>query len=217
MTGGRPGAPGPAEDGLPDGDLLEGGSWQPPAWRRWWRALPRRVRHGAVALGLLGAAAAAGLWLQDRAADRALEQRIALSATLGVWSTSSAPQGGRISWFVVVANDGRLPLRVTGVEGSADGLRIAVRDGAHSAVAAGGEVSLPLSIRLTCARHRAAGDLDVSVTVRRADGEPVTRRVPLEEAGTVLGVASSLCRVRPATDDRELSGPVLAGAALGSG
>jgi hypothetical protein len=217
VTGGRPGVPGPGEDALPDGDLLEGGSWEQPAWRRWWNALPRRARHGAIALGLLGSAAAAGLELQDRAAERALDRRVEVSATLGVWSTSSAPQGGRISWFVDVGNGGRLPVTVTDVRGSADGLRVAMRDGADGAVAAGGEVSLPLSIRLTCARYRAVEDLDVSVTVRRADGAPVIRRVRLEQAGTVLGVASSLCTVGPGADDRELSGPVLAGAALPPG
>lgn len=175
------------------------------------------MRRASAGLAVLLVVGTIGLWLRDRAAHQALAERVEVSASLGVWSSSTAPSGGQVSYFVTVRNDGPLRVWVTSVEGAEDGLRLRARDGIDEPVPGRDESRIPLSIRLTCARYGGAEDMDVEITVRRQDGVLVTRSVPLESAGTVLGVASSMCSVLPDVDDRELSGPVLARAGGGSG
>ena len=195
-----------------EGDLIEGGL-EPPRWHRRWRALPVAVRLVAVGAVVLLAAGAAGSWVRDRAAERAVAQRVDVTASLGVWSSSTAPLGGQVSYFVVVRNDGARPVWVTAVEASADGLRLSGRDGTDLRVGADDEAAVPLSVRLTCSRYvgGAGGDdaLQAGITVRRVDGESVVRQVRLRSDDLLLRVATSLCTVKPDVADREISGPIL--------
>jgi hypothetical protein len=217
VTGGRLDPPDPEDAwgvgaGPPPGDVLEGGT-QPPWWQSRWRAVRPAVRRCVVALVALLLVAAAGLWLRDRAAERALAQRVDIGVSLGVWSSSTAPLGGRVCYFAVVRNEGTRPVWVTSVDGSSGGLRLATRDDEEWPVAAGDEVRVPLSVRLTCTGPGPGDDLTARIAVRREDGGAVVRRLRPEPAVLLLGVAESLCSVRPELTDRELSGPVLDGRA----
>lgn len=189
------------------GDVLEGGM-RPLVWQRRWAALPRAGRLLVVALVVVVAAALGGIWLRDRAVERALAERVDLTASMGVWSSSTAPPRGRVSYFVVVGNEGALPVRVTSVEGSGSGLRFRTTDDLERRVGTDDEEVFPLSVRLTCARRTDAGELTAQVAVRRADGASVTREVRVGSAEQLLHVATTLCATRPDLEDAELSGPV---------
>jgi hypothetical protein len=202
-----PWAPAEAEESS-TGDVLEGGM-RPPRWRRRWTALPRGVRVLLVAVVVLVAAGAAGLWLRDRAAERALAERVELSASMGLSSLSTTPPGGQVSFFVVVRNEGALPVRITGVEGSAPGLRLGMLDDVVRQVSPNGEAAVPVSVRLTCPRYAGGEGLTTQVAARREDGAAVTRRVRPEPADLLLDVATTLCASRPDLRDQEISGPVL--------
>jgi hypothetical protein len=189
-------------------ELLEGGI-RPPPWRRHWARLPRVVRGLAAALAVVLVVGAGALWLRDEAAERALSRQVDLSASLGVWSTSTAPNGGRISYFVTVRNLGPRALSVTAVEGTAGGVRLRMRGDPSLPLAAGADVGIPVSVLLSCAGPVEDDALTAQVGVRRQDGGTTTRRVPLESASLVLDLAASLCAFQPDLRDRELSGPVL--------
>jgi len=192
----------------PEGDLLEGGL-RPPAWQRLWSRLPRRARLLALALVVLLAAGGGGLWLRDRAAARALAERVDLTASLGVSSVSTTPPGGQVSFFVSVRNEGALPVRIASVEGSAAGLLLRSSDDAERLLAPGAETAVPVSVRLTCGRYSGGEGLLAEIAVRREDGGRVARRVRPADPRLLLEVATTLCGVRPGLRDRELSGPVL--------
>jgi hypothetical protein len=164
-----------------------------------------------VAVVVLLAVGAGGLWLRERAAERALARQVDVAVSLGVWSSSTAPLGGQVSYFVVVRNEGSRPVWVTSVEGSADGLVLRARDAGEWPVAARAEVAVPLSVRLTCPGYDGGRDLRAEVAVRREDGSSVTRRVRPEPADLLLGVARTLCPILPDLRDRELSGPIVDG------
>jgi hypothetical protein len=202
-----PWAPAEAEESS-TGDVLEGGM-RPPRWRRRWTALPRGVRVLLVAVVVLLAAGAGGLWLRDRAAERALAERVELSASMWLSSLSTTPPGGQVSFFVVVRNEGALPVRITGVEGSAPGLRLGMLDDVVRQVSPNGEAAVPVSVRLTCPRYAGGEGLTTQVAARREDGAAVTRRVRPEPADLLLDVATTLCASRPDLRDQEISGPVL--------
>jgi hypothetical protein len=208
-----PWAPAEAEEEL-TGDVLEGGM-QPPRWRRRWTALPRAARQLLVAVVVLLAAGAGGLWLRDRAAERALAERVDLTASMGLSSLSTTPPGGQVSFFVVVRNDGALPVRITGLEGAATGLRLRMLDDVVRQVSPNGEAAVPVSVRLTCPRYAGGEGLTTEVAVRRADGAAVIRRVRPDPADLLLDVATTLCKSRPDLRDQEISGPVLDGLAAG--
>lgn len=205
-----PWAPEDAEERgpVPTGDLLEGGL-QPPWWQRRWTALPGRWRRLVVALVVLLTVAAAGLWLRDRAAERALAQRVDLAASIGVSSLSHTPPGGQVSFFVVVRNSGALPVRITSVRGASGGLRLRAVDGVDRRVAPGGEAAVPVSVRLSCAQYDGGEGLTTAVAVRREDGGSVTRRLRPRPAEGLLDIATTLCEVRPDLRDEEIAGPVL--------
>lgn len=192
------------------GDLLEGGM-RPPGWRRGWDRLSRPARLLLVALTILLAAGAVGLELRERAVERAVAERVDLTASMGLSSLSATPPGGQVSFFLVVRNEGALPVWVTSVAGSADGLRLRASDEVERQVSPGGEAAIPVSVRLTCAEYGGADDLSARLAVRRADGGSVARRVRPASAEALSGIASTLCAVRPDLVDQELSGPVLAG------
>ena len=192
----------------PEGDVLEGGM-RPPWWRRRWTALPRAARLVLVAAVVLLVAGAGGLWLRDRAAERALAERVDLAASMGLSSLSTTPPGGQVSFFLVVRNQGALPVRITGIEGSAPGLRLRMLDDVQRQVSPNGEAAVPVSVRLTCPRYAGGDGLTTQLAVRRNDGAAVTRRLRPEPAVLLLDVATTLCRSRPDLRDQELSGPVL--------
>lgn len=213
MPGGAPdpwGAAGDPEDrdAEPRGDLLEGGL-QPPWWHRTWTALPRRSRRLVVGVGVVLALAAGGLWLHDQAAERALARRVDLAASLAVSGDSRTPAGGQVSIYVVVRNNGPLPVRITSVEGGADGVRLGTPGGVDLQVPPGGEASVPVSVRLTCDRYTGGEGLTAAVALLRADGGSVTRELRPRPAAALTDVATTLCAVRPDLRDAELSGPVL--------
>ncbi len=184
---------------------------QPPWWQRRWTALSRRTRGGAVAVVVLLVLGVGGWELRDRAGERALAQRVDLTASMGVSSLSTTPPGGQVSFFLVVRNEGVLPVRVASVEGSAGGLVLRGSDDVQRQVAPDGEAAVPVSVRLTCEQYAGGGDLIAEVTARRQDGAAVARQVRPDPADALLDVAATLCAVRPDVVDQELSGPVLDG------
>ena len=186
---------------------------RPAWWRRRWDGISRRARLVLLALVVLLAAGAGGLVLRERAAERALAERVDLTASMGLSSLSTTPPGGQVSFFLVVRNEGALPVRITGVEGSAGGLRIRTLDDVFRELSPDAEAAVPVSVRLTCARYDGGADLSAAIAVRRQDGAAVTRRVRPEPARLLLDVATTLCGSRPDLRDQELSGPVLDGLA----
>jgi hypothetical protein len=219
MAGVATGAPDP-ENPWPDaadpppGDVLEGGlrrGW----WRRRWGGLSRSARLLLVAVVILLAAGAGGVELRNRAAERAVAERVDLTASIGLSSLSMTPPGGQVSFFLVVRNEGALPVRITSVEGSAHGLRIRMQDDVARQVSPDAEAAVPVSVRLTCARYGDGAELRAEIAVRRADGAAVTRRVRPEPARLLLDVATTVCGSRPDLRDQELSGPVLDSLAAG--
>jgi hypothetical protein len=197
-----------------DVDVLEGGL-EPSPWRRRWTAFPGAGRRLVAALGVLLLIGAVVVWSRERAADRERAQRVDLATSLGVWSSSTSPPGGQVGFFVLVRNDGERAVSVTSVSGVGDGLLLRMRDEGERAVPAGAEVDIPMSVRLSCAAGAptTAAALPAEIGVRRQDGGATTRQVELEPAVLVLDVAATLCAVRPALRDHELSGPVLRGGA----
>jgi hypothetical protein len=176
----------------------------------WWTSLPRSVRRLGTAVVVLVLLVAGALWIRDRAADRERAQRIDLVTSLVVEVSSTSPPGGRVSYFVVVRNRGQRPVTLTAVTGGDAGLRLRLLDDDERTVPAGAELSIPLSVRLTCsgAGSRAA-PLPAVLALRRADGGVATHEVALEPAILVRDVAGTLCSVRPDLRNHELSGPVL--------
>ena len=199
-------------DGRPDpvGDLFEGGTG-PSMRRRFWAALPPAARALLVVVGTVAVVAGALLWHRDQAVERGLRQRVVLESSIGVWSSSTFPAGGSVHYFVLVRNDGPRPVVIESLDASAGGLRLRLRTSAEYRLAAGAQIALPLSARLTCGE--ASGDTQRSrlrpqLTVGNEDGGSVVRPVRPGAAEGLLGVADALCRVRPALVDHELSGPV---------
>jgi hypothetical protein len=205
----RPDPWGPEDPGevLP-GDLIEDGA-QPSRLRRRWTALPPRARALVVASAVVLAAGAGGVQLRSWAVERELAERVEVSASVGVFSSSTTPPGGQVRFFFVLRNDGARPVRVTSVEGAVAGLVLRSPDDLDQRVRPGDDAAVPISARLTCAAYDGGEGLTAVVGVRRQDGAPVTRTVPPADAGVLLDVASTLCAVLPGLRDRELSGPVL--------
>jgi hypothetical protein len=189
-----------------DEDLLEGGLG-PPWWRRVWTALPRWGRLCLTGLLLVSLVVVGTVQLRGRAVERDLAGRVDLAATVGIWSSSTAVPGGAVRFYAVVRNEGPRPVTVTAIDGSGAGLQVRMRDDIEQPVVAGGEIQIPLSVQLTCGARQ--GQLATEIAVRRADGTTVVRGVDLQSAGRVLGVAATLCGVRPDLRGHELSGPIL--------
>jgi len=187
-------------------DLLEGGT-EPPAWRRAWAALPAAGRRAVGALVLVALVGTGALWLRDRAAEQERRERVDLGTAVGVVSSSVDPPGGSVRFFLLVRNDGPLPVTVTAVDGGGPDLRVRMREDGVRTVLPGRDAEIPLSVRLTC--PVSSSELAAELRVHRADGGTVTRGVDLRPASLVLDVATTLCGVRPDLRDHELSGPVL--------
>lgn len=148
-------------------------------------------------------------WYRDRAAERELAQRVSLTASLGVSSSSTTPPGGEVGYFVVVRNAGPRPVEVTAVEGATERLRLSMRYDHHPRLDPGTVNAIALSVRVTCRPGRPPAELPVEIRLRRQDGGTTSRRIDLQPAALVGDAAATLCAVRPGLRDHELSGPVL--------
>lgn len=201
-------------DGRPEpvADLLEGGTG-PSVRQRLWAALPPAARALLVAVGIAALVGAGLLWQHDRSVERELRQRVVLGSSIGLSSSSTSPQGGSVHYFLLVRNDGPLPISIESLEASTDGLRLRLRSSAGHRLAAGTEIALPLSVRLTCRPPGTVqrAPLDPQLTVGNEDGGSVVVPVEPGAAESLLGVVGTLCRVRPELVDHELSGPVYGG------
>ncbi len=188
---------GPSSGNTPPSPLARGG---------------RRLVAALAALVLLGGGV---LFVRSWSADHELRQAVDLTATLGVASSSTSPPGGAVRYYLLVRNDGALPVSVTSVDAAAPGLRLRMRDEGERRIAPGREVEVPLSVRLTCVPGAGAARpaLAAALGVRREDGGSTSRPVEVRPAALVLDVAETLCAVRPGLRDHELSGPVLRDAA----
>ena len=200
-------------DGRPEpvGDLLEGGTG-PSVRQRLWAPLPPAARALLVAAGVVVLAGAALVWWREQAVERELRQRVVLVASIGVESSSTSPPGGSVHYFLVVRNDGPRPVSIESLDASDGGLRVQLRDAGARRLAAGGEVALPLSVRLTCGPDigtTPGSRLDPRLTVRNEDGGSAVRDVDPGAAVSVLDLAATLCGIRPGLREHELSGPVL--------
>jgi len=189
------------------GELLE--SRNPPVWRERWARLSPATRRLVAFLGVLCVVAAGLVWFREWSAERALRDRIALTTSLDVWSSSTTPPGGDVGYFVVVRNEGPRRVSVTGIEGKTKQLRLRMRDDAVRPLDPGTETAIPLSVLLSCLPGAAETSLAAEVRVRRQDGGAVTRRVDLRPTAPLLDAVTTLCGVRPDLRDHEISGPIL--------
>ncbi len=182
---------------------------EPFWWQRRWGALSPRWRRLVAALAALAVVTGGGLQVRDWLVARELGQRVVLATSLGVWTSSTARPYGYVSYFVAVRNDGTQPLSVTAVETSTDRLRLRMRSDAPRRVEAGQEIQILVSVRLTCAAtDTGSPTLPGQVSVRRDDGGSAVKRVDLQPSALILDTASTLCAVRPALVDHEISGPI---------
>jgi hypothetical protein len=173
--------------------------------------VPPRGRWLVAGLAVLVLLGGGVLLLRYWSAERALRQEVGLATALGVWSSSTSPPGGEVGFFLLVRNDGTLPVSVTSVEAADRGVQLRMRDDVERIVAPGREIDIPLSVRVTCVAGAAAARsvLGAELGLRLEDGTATSRRVDPERASVVLDVAATVCEVRPGLRDHELSGPVL--------
>lgn len=214
----------PADGGLDPRDGVEILQTRDPGWwRSRWAELPERSRRavaGLTAVALTLALGVTGLvqarqWLAEQ--DR--REAIILAVALGVWTSSSSPPGGHVTYFVTVRNAGTRTLEVTSLQASGDRLRLRSRGADPRRVDAGKEILVPVSALLTCSPGSQAGvdGLRIEVGVRREDGRRALERMPMQ-AALIQDAALTLCSVRPHLREHELSGPVLAtGTGTGDG
>lgn len=186
-------------------DLVQG---RAATGRSWWRAEPTRRRRLIV---VLAGALVAGLAL-DRAADR-LEQRalrdaVAVTATIGAASRSTAPGGGHVEYYLTVRNEGARPVRVDAARLDSARLRLRDRGEVGRQVPAGGSVDIALSVLLDCTGPAAPRPLAGGLTVRPDSGRRRVVPTVFAQVAPLSDVADTLCRARPDLVDRELSGPV---------
>jgi len=182
---------------------------EPFWWQRRWRALPQRWRRLVATLAVVAVLAVGTVQVHSWAVARDLAHRVVLATSLGVWTSSTARPYGYVSYFVAVRNDGTQPLAVTSVEASTDRLRLRSRSDAPRRVEAGQEIQILVSVRLTCGTTVASTPaLPGQVSVRRDDGGSAAQRVDLQPSALILDTANTLCAVRPALVDHEISGPV---------
>lgn len=191
-------------------ELLEDGdgtsSWDTPP-----TPLPRGRRRLVAGLAALVLVAGGVLFVRNWAAERELRQAVELTTTFGIASSSTVPPGGSVRYFLLVRNDGALPIAVTSVDAAATGLQVRMRDDGWRKIVPGSEIEIPLSVRLTCVPGAGTDrpSLAAGIGVRREDGGSTTQPAELRPGSLVLDVARSLCLVRPDLRDQELSGPVL--------
>ncbi len=184
-------------------------------WERWWLSLPVRRRRGATVLAagpvvvLLTVAGTVQVsaWLDEGDRRRA----VSLAASLGVWTSSSSPPGGHVTYYLEIRNSGASPLEVMSVTASDERLRLRSSDDRARHLDAGRAILVPVSALLTCSSGAVDPDLglQIQIDVRSGDGRVTRQRHALPNAGLLLDPAETLCQVRPTLVDYELSGPVL--------
>jgi hypothetical protein len=190
------------------GDLLEGGTG-PSRWRRRWTALSPLARRLVVVGVVLLVAGVGVVEFREWAAERARTRVVDLATSVDVFTSSTTPPGGQVTFLLVVRNDGPLPVVVTSVAGSAAGLRLRGLDDVERRLPPNASAAVPLSVRLDCRSYLEGDGLTAEVSVRRQDGGSAARRVRPDPADLLLDVATTLCRAQPGLRDREISGPVL--------
>lgn len=195
----------------PAGDVLHAGGQSHRPVRDRWAALSARRRRWAAAVALVLVAAVAlpvgAAEVRDRAEERRLRDTVQVTATLGATGRSSGPGGGRVDFYVTVRNDGLGRVRVDSVQLDSPRLRIRSRGENGGVAAPGATVDLPVSVLLDCTGGSAP--LEGSVTARAASGRQQTVATPFAEVDRLVSGAAMLCRVRPGTVGRELSGPIV--------
>jgi hypothetical protein len=190
-------------------EILEGGTGR-PGWRTRWTGLPPNGRRLVAVVAVLVLLGGGIVWFRSWSAERDLRQAVELTTALGVLSPSTTPPGGEVRYFVRIRNDGVRPLSVTAVDAVGEGLRLRMQDEGDRPVDPGREIDVPVSARLSCGVPDASqAGLTAEIRVRREDGGSTVRRLDLEPAALLLDAARTLCAVRPALRDHELSGPVL--------
>ena len=100
----------PGAGDLSAGELFEGGTG-PPWWQARWAALSRAVAGSSRGSPCSSCSAGAAVFVRNWSAERELRQAVELTATFGVWSSSTSPPGGEVGYFLLVRNDGP-PARV---------------------------------------------------------------------------------------------------------
>lgn len=190
-------------------EVLEGDGTSP--WDAPPTPLPRAGRRLVAGLAALVLVAGGVLFARNWSAEREVRQAVELTTTFGIASSSTVPPGGSVRYFLLVRNDGALPVSVTSVAAADTGLQVRMRDDGERPIAAGREIEIPLSVRLTCVPGAGSvrPSLAAEIGVRREDGGPTSERADLTPTAPLLDVAASLCLVRPELRDHELSGPAL--------
>jgi hypothetical protein len=179
-----------------------------------WEGRPTTPRRSGGLVAVLAVVVLLGgglLFVWNWSAERDLRQEVDLTVAFGLLSSSTVPPGGSVRYFLLVRNDGALPIAVMSVDAAAPGLQLQMQDEGERKIAPGREIEIPLSVLLTCVPG--VGDprpsLDAEIGIRREDGGSTSRPAELRPALMVLDVAASLCRARPDLRDHELSGPTL--------
>ena len=181
-----------------------------------WEGRPTGPPRGRGLVALLAVLVLLGgglLFVRNWSAERELRQAVELTVTFGVVSSSTSPPGGSVRFFVLVRNDGALPVSVTSVDAADIGLRLSMRDEGERPIDPGKEIEIPMSAQVSCVPGAGTTRpfLAAEIGVRREDGGSTSRPAELRPANLVLDVAATLCGVRPDLRDHELSGPVLRG------
>ncbi len=204
-------SPGAGEDSHAPAEVL--GGYATPRWERWWLSVSagrrRAARLGTATVVVVALAATGAVELHGWMDEQDRRRIVSLAVSIGVWTSSSSPPGGHVTYYLAIRNSGVAPLEVMSVAASGDRLRLRSRDDDARRLEAGREILVPMSALLTCSSRTADAGLQVRIDVRRGDGS-VARQLPaLPDASLVLDPAETLCEVRPALVDYELSGPVL--------
>jgi hypothetical protein len=185
-----------------------------------WSALPRRRRAAvAVPAAVLVAVLTAGVAVrqgQHWLAERSRRDDVALTATTGVWASSTTPVGGSIDFFVSVRNTGPRRVRIESVDSRESRMTVRSRRNLHYEVLPGTAVDVPVSVRLDCAGTGLvpgpgdeAGPLRATIAADPLSGRRRTVHAPLARSPLLTHVADTLCAIRPGLRGKELSGPVV--------
>jgi hypothetical protein len=175
---------------------------------RWRRAKRRPALLIVVVLAALFVASRGHGWL----IERGHRDEVAVSGTVRVSAASTSPLGGSVNYAVAVRNVGPQPIQVTQVDISHARLRVTTAGIRPLRLAPDETGEIAVSVRLDCTRgeafHQPDG-LQATVVAVPLSGKQHSVSITFEQANLLTDVANTLCRVRPALSDEELSGPVL--------
>lgn len=204
------------------GDVLEGTAPEDESLvKRRWTRLSTWQRRFIVGAGVALASLAGIVVLLDRYEERraelAMADQVLLQVSLEVSSSSSSPPGGRVDYFLSVRNQGARTVYLIAVSFAAARFEATSRSTGETALRSGGEIFVPLSVALDCARPDPPAQgaaVSALVSAVAASGRTQRVRVPLARASLLTDVATTLCGVVPSFAG-EMSGPVVRRAALG--